>query len=322
MQPGLLLPSNTSSDVVDLAVEAEEGGCGSVWVPELWGPSAPITAATVAARTDTVTIGTAILNVFSRTPATLAMTTHALAERTDGRFILGLGTSTKRAIEGIHDCSFERPVRRAHETVELVRCLTAGDEPVRYDGELLEIDGVPPLGSTVPIYGAALGSANRRMVGRLCDGWIPHNIPFDTLPEAFETVADAAREAGRSPSEIAVSPYVPTAVSDDIERARDAIRSHVAYYVGNGEGYRRAVGSAFPKKAEAIATEWRNGNRAAASEAVTDTMVDALGIASTPTDAATDLERVCEMAEIDTPIVVIPEKAPELVDPTIEAITR
>jgi len=73
---------------------------------------------------------------------------------------------------------FERPVRRAHETIEVIQRILTGSEPVEYDGELITVDGVPPVNRNVPIYHAALGPANRRVVGRLCNGWMPHNIPF------------------------------------------------------------------------------------------------------------------------------------------------
>ena len=320
MDIGLLLNPRHGIDTVELAVEAEKQGFDAVWFPELWGPSAPVMATAVAEQTTELTVGTAILNVFSRTPATLAMTADALSDRSGGRFVLGLGTSTRMAIEGLHDLEFERPVRRAHETIELVRALTAGEDDVDYAGDLFEVASIPPLGSDVRIFGAALGEANRRMVGRLCDGWIPHNIPFPTLPHAFETVAEAARDAGRDPASITIAPYVPTAVSPDLEKARNAIRSHVAYYVGSGEGYRRAVGESFPEHADTIATRWHDGERSRAAAAVTDTMVDALGVASTPTDASEDLEDLCDVAGIDSPIVVVPEKTPELVEPTIEAL--
>ena len=320
MRPGLLLSGLGEMDPVEVATRAEDLGYDSVWLPELWGESSPVVATAIAEHTDRIEVGSAIVNVFSRSPAVLAMTAVTLAERSDDRFVLGVGTSTRKAIEDLHGMDFDRPVRRAHETIELVRRFTRGEGPVDYDGELFSVADFPSLEREVPIYGAALGPANRRVVGRLCDGWMPHNVPFPSLDEAFETIEETAREAGRDPDEIRVAPYVPTAVSDDEAEARDAIRGHVAYYVGSGEGYERAVASSFPEDAERVAGAWREGDRDAARAAVTDEMVDALGVAGTPDTAPEALERLVEETAIDRPILVAPSSAPELAETTFEVM--
>ena len=320
MRPGLLLSGLGEIDPVEVAVEAESMGYESVWLPELWGESSPVVATAIAENTDRIDVGTAIVNVYSRTPAVLAMTAVTLAERSEDRFVLGVGTSTRKAIEDLHGADFDRPVRRAHETVELVRRFTRGEGPVEYDGELFEVADFPSLEHEVPVYGAALGPANRRVVGRLCDGWMPHNVPFPELEAAFETIAATAREAGRDPEEITVAPYVPTAVADDEAEARDAVRGHVAYYVGSGEGYERAVASSFPEEAERVAAAWREGDRDAARAAVTDEMVEALGVAGTPDTAPEALEQLVDETPIDRPILVAPSSAPELAMGTFEVM--
>lgn len=322
MDVGLITTAFGDSDQADVAVRAERLGYDAIWLGELWGESGVVRATEIATRTDEIGIGTAILNVYSRSPAVLASTAASLQRVSNGRFTLGLGTSTSKAIEDLHGMAFDRPVRRAHETIELVRSFTAGDgDRVAYDGELLEVADFPSLDAPTPIYNAGLGRANRRVVGRLCDGWIPHNIPFSRLEEAFEVVAEAARERDRDPDEITVAPYVPSAVSEDPEEARDVLRRHVAYYVGSGEGYRRAVGMRFPDEATRIAEAWRDGDRGAAASAVTDEMVADLGVAGTPDGAREQLERLVREAGIDHPIVVVPDPAAdEVAERTIEAL--
>lgn len=320
MSIGLLLPAADHIDPVPMAERAEQLGYDAVWIPELWGRSAPVVASRIAGQTEHVTIGTAILNVFSRSPAVLAMTAASLAEYSEDRFVLGLGTSTQKAVEDLHGMAFDRPVRRAHETVAAIRRFTVGTGTTEYSGDLFDLSDFPSLDRDVPLFAAALGPANRRMVGRLCDGWIPHNVPFATLDAAFETVADAARDAGRDPDDIVVSPYVPTAVSDDLDRAQNAIRGHIAYYVGSGSGYRRAVTASFPDAASTIAREWAAGNRENARDHVTDAMVAALGVAATPETAAAQFDDQVSRSVIDRPILVVPSNAPALVDQTIEAV--
>ncbi|ELY58964.1 LLM class flavin-dependent oxidoreductase [Natronolimnohabitans innermongolicus] len=322
MDVGLMVASFGDVDLADVAVRAEQLHYDAVWVGELWGESGVVQLTEMATRTDEIDIGSAILNVYSRSPAVLSMTAASLQRASDGRFTLGVGTSTAKAVEDLHGMAFDRPVRRAHETIELVREFTADDGGrVDYEGQLLEAADFPSLSVPLPIYHAGLGPANRRVVGRLCDGWIPHNIPFSRLEDAFEEVADAARERDRDPDEITVAPYVPSAVSEDADEARETLRRHVAYYVGSGEGYRRAVAMAYPERADRIAEAWRDGEKRAAAEAVTDEMVDDLGVAGTPDEARQRLRTLVDETGIDHPIVVLPEPASsETIEATIEAL--
>lgn len=318
---GVVLPAVTSKSSNSLARRIETLGYDSIWISELWGADAFVQLTEIAVRTDEIALGTAIVNVFSRSPAVLAMAAASVDRLAPERVTLGVGASTPKAIEDLHGMSYDRPVRRIHETVELVTAFLSDADRIEYDGELVRVEGFPGLDTTIPVYNAALGSANRRATGRLCDGWIPHNIPFDALPEAFEVVANAAEEAGRDPDAVTVAPYVPAAVSDEEAVAFDAIRGHLAYYVGSGDGYRNAVATTFPEEADRIATAWRNGNRSEAAAAVSDEMVHALGIACTPDTATERLEAVIDVDIIDRPILTIPRQADDdLTMQTIDAL--
>ncbi|MDQ2052554.1 LLM class flavin-dependent oxidoreductase [Natronolimnohabitans sp. A-GB9] len=323
MNVGLMVTSFGDIDLADVAVRAEELSYDAVWVGELWGESGVVQLTEMACRTDEIDLGSAILNVYSRSPAVLAMTAASLQRASDGRFTLGVGTSTPKAVEDLHGMAFDRPVRRAHETIELVREFTAADGGrVDYDGQLLEAADFPALETPVSIYHAGLGPANRRVVGRLCDGWIPHNIPFSQLDDAFEEVAGAARERDRDPSEITIAPYVPAAASEDATEARETLCQHVAYYVGSGEGYRRAVSMAYSERADRIAEAWRDGDKREATELVTDEMLTDLGVAGTPEEVREQFRTLVDETGIDHPIVVVPEPASEdVIETTIEALS-
>ncbi|MDS0477006.1 LLM class flavin-dependent oxidoreductase [Natrinema sp. 1APR25-10V2] len=321
MPTDLLLPQSRGSNT-ELAVRAEELGYDGLWLGELWGSSSVVELTDIANHTDTVDIGTAIVNVFSRTPAVLAMTAASLARVSDGRFRLGVGTSTRKAVEDLHGMAWNdpNPVRRAHETIELTKAFLEGDGRVEYEGEIFDVRDFPSLNVDVPIYHAALGKANRRVVARLCDGWIPHNVPFPDLEDEFEYIVEQMGEAGRDAT-IDVAPYVPAAVSDDPDEARDTIRGHVAYYVGNGRGYERAVAQRFPDGAAAVAEAWRDGDRAAAAGNVTDEMVDALGVAGTPGQARDQFREIAAIDCVSRPMVTIPSNADDrIVERTIEEL--
>ena len=322
MKPGIILPPADVMDPTGYAQEAERLGYGSVWMPELWGSDALVQLAAVAEATEDVRLGTAIVNVFSRSPAVLSMAAATLDRFSDGRMVLGTGVSTEKAIEDLHGVPFERPVRRAHDTLAVIQeYLSPGEETVDYDGELVSVQDFPALDREIPVYHAALGPANRRVVARLADGWIPHNVPFTRLDEAFEDIAETAEEAGRDPEDITVAPYVPAAVSEDGEKARAALRGHVAYYVGSGAGYRRAVAQSFPDEASAIADHWQAGDTDAAKGAVTDEMIRALGVAGTEEEAREQLAALTD-GIVDLPIVTIPRQAAgELGFETMQALS-
>ena len=321
MSRGILVP-NDEPDLAAFAERAESMGYNSLWCGELWERDAFVALARAAERTDGIDLGTAIANVYSRTPAALAQAAATLDSAAEGRVLLGLGTSTRKAIEDLHGMVFENPPRRLHETTELTRKFLQGSERVSYESELFEVADFPGLGTDVPVYTAALGPSTRRATGRTAEGWLPHNVPFEDLPTAFETIAETARERGRDPDEIAVAPYVPSAVSEDAARARATLRSHIAYYVGSGEGYRKAVANRFPDGAEAVAGAWREGNRDEARKAVTDEMIAALGVAGTPAEAREQFDEMASIDVIDEPLVVVPTgAAEEIKERTVEALS-
>jgi alkanesulfonate monooxygenase SsuD/methylene tetrahydromethanopterin reductase-like flavin-dependent oxidoreductase (luciferase family) len=218
--------------------------------------------------------------------------------------------------------TFDRPIRRTREVVDLVGAFTSGEDAVAYDGEVFEVADFPALSADVPVYNAALGPANRSVTGRYCDGWLPNNVPFSHLATAFETVGEAARETGRDPDAIEVAPWVHVAVDDDDpDAARDAIRATVAYYVGASQGYENAVGAVFPDQAERVATSWRNGEHDGARAAVTDEMVDDLGCAGTAGEARAGLRALQDDPVVDTPIVDVPRGLDDAtVERTVEAV--
>jgi alkanesulfonate monooxygenase SsuD/methylene tetrahydromethanopterin reductase-like flavin-dependent oxidoreductase (luciferase family) len=320
MKPGLILPPADVMDPVGIATTAENLGYGSVWMPELWGSDAFVQLGVVARETEDITLGTAIANVFSRSPAVLAMAAVTVDRYAEGRMVLGTGVSTPKAVTDLHGMEYHRPVRRAHETIAIIQeYLSDAEESVTYDGEMFEISDFEALDADLPVYHAALGPANRRVVGRLADGWIPHMVPFSRLEDAFDEIERAADEAGRDASEITVAPYVPAAVSDDGEEAREALRGHIAYYVGNGKGYRNAVAQEFPEKAEGVASLWEDGDREAARAAVTDEMLADLGVAGTPEEAREQMARLRD-GFVDLPIVTVPKTGTALALDTINAL--
>ncbi|WP_411968920.1 LLM class flavin-dependent oxidoreductase [Haloferax sp. YSSS75] len=301
----------------------EELGYESVWTSEGWGSDSFVDLTAIARHTDRVRVGTAVVNVFTRTPAGLAMAIASLDREADGRAVLGLGAGHPKLVENLHDITYERPLRRMHETIELVRALLGSDEDVSYEGQLFEATDFPGLDRDVPIYSAALGETNRRVTGLFSDGWLPYHVPFSQLETAFETVATAAEEAGRDVDDLVVNPFVPAAVSDDSTAARDVIRENLAGYIGafTDDSYKNVVHAAYPDETEAIADQWRSGDESAAAAAVTDEMVDDFGVAGTAEEARARLDEIANNPVVDVPLVVVPHGTYDAVgEATIRAL--
>ncbi len=212
---------------LDEVVEAERLGVDSVWVPEFWGYDALTPLAAVAAVTHRIRLGTAIVQLGTRTPTMLAMSAMALQSLSEGRFLLGVGASGPQVMEGWHGVPFDRPVRRTRETIEIVRRVTAGERLV-YDGEIhhLPLPGGEgkPLRSAVPavhvpIYVASLGPANLRLTGAAADGWIGNSFFCETADVFFDQIRSGAESAGRSLTDLDLTVSVGCEITDDVEEA-------------------------------------------------------------------------------------------------------
>ncbi len=300
---------------------AEELGYDSIWMSEGWGHDVLISLAEIALRTETIRCCTAIVNTYSRTPPVLAMAGATLQHLSDGRAVLGVGPSHASTIETLHGLDYERPVRRTHETIELIKELTGSSDEITYHGDLFHVDNYPGFDTEVPVYNAALGEANRRATGRVADGWLPYLFPVSALNDAFDTIAGTARAAGRDPNTIDVAPQILAAVSDDPEEAKDPIRGYIATYIGKLPNYRQAVAQWYPEESDAIANAWNSDELEAAKAAVTDDLVSDLAVAGTPDTAQDQLAEIVDTSIVDCPIVYVPRSmSARGRDRTIEAL--
>src|ERR1700724_3298589 len=118
--------------IVAAAVLADELGYETFSVPEGWGLDSTPVLTEIALRTQRIRLASGVLSVWGRTPATLAMTAATLHQVCGGRYVLGLGASTRALAEGFHDVPFERPAARLRDVVTKVRALLDG-LPVRLD---------------------------------------------------------------------------------------------------------------------------------------------------------------------------------------------
>jgi len=292
---GVILPYEGGlpfADALEMTQRAEALGFDSVWVPEAWGTDAISLLGALAARTERIRLGTGIVNVFSRTPTLLGQTAATLDLISNGRFILGLGTSGHQVISGWHGMRFDRPLQRMRETVEIVRRVLR-QERLRFEGEIFTLNQglkllARPVRPTVPIFLATLTPAGLRLTGEVADGWIPTLFSPDHLDLFRPELEAGARAAGRSLDSLEIAPYVPVLIDDDRSAARDAIRPWVALYVG-GMGsraknfYNEVVQRyGFKEEARDIQELYLTGKKLEAIRRVPDTLVDAITIVGPP----------------------------------------
>lgn len=311
---------------VELARNAEALGYDRAWVPETWGRNAVATLSAMAERTDSIGIGASVLNTYSRSPALLGQSAASLQELSDGRFRLGVGPSGPRVIEGWHGESFDRPLRRTRECVEIVRDVLDGD-PVDYDGDCFSLSGFrlrqEPPEPAPKIDATGMGPKAVELAGRFADGWHAIMLTPDGLRDRLEDFRRGAALGDRDPEDLRCTLSVRCCALEDGERARAVTRRHVAFYVGAmGTFYRDALArQGYPDRADAIATAWAEGDREHATELVDDDLLDRLCAAGRPEHARERLATFAAIDGVDAVSVGFPREATaEEISTTLEAL--
>jgi alkanesulfonate monooxygenase SsuD/methylene tetrahydromethanopterin reductase-like flavin-dependent oxidoreductase (luciferase family) len=236
-------------------VLADELGYEIFVVPEGWGLDSTSVLTEIALRTATIQLASGVLSVWGRTPATLAMTAATLHQISGGRYVLGLGASTKALAEGFHDVPFEHPAGKLRDTVTGVRALLSGlPAPLHQalDAHPLRL-GQPPA-PEVPIWVAALGDHTTRVAAELGDGWVPAFVARDRLP-AWTAQLNRLRETTAPHARALTVVAGPiTAADENADAARDIVASCIAWYLGAmGDIYRRSVsGQGYATEVKAI----------------------------------------------------------------------
>lgn len=228
-----LVPMETRRDVVlRVATRAEELGYRVFSVAEGWGHDAGVLLAEVAGRTSRIRLATGILNVWGRSPATIAMLAAALDEASGGRFELGLGAGSPQLAEGLHDVPFRAPVERLADVTRQVRRLLDGERlaPAVPGGTRPLRLAVRPA-ARIPINLAALGPRAVRLCGELADGWEPFLVPLSRLDDGIRLLKEGAARSGEGRPLPRIRPALPVAVSDDEDAARELARWWVTFYL-------------------------------------------------------------------------------------------
>jgi len=270
---------------VEFAVAAESIGVASLWVPEVWGYDALTGLAYLAAKTSSIKLGTFVVQLGSRSPAMLATSALSLEVLSSGRFILGIGTSGPRVMEGWHGVRFRKPVQTTRETIEIIRTISRG-ERLEHAGEIYPLPLPDSRGAAlrplvqpdhVPVYVAAMGPQNLRLTGETADGWLG-NAFIPEAPDVFlGPLRDGAKSAGRTLDQLDLVAPVAVEFHDDHASADAAARRHAdgyAFTIGAmGAGGQNFYNDAFTRlgygaEVAAVAELWQAGKHDEARRSV------------------------------------------------------
>lgn len=289
--------------LLDLAHDADAAGVETLWVNEGFGHDAISGLTLLAWETERVRLGSSIVNSYSRTPGTLAQSFATLDQLSNGRAIIGLGTSGPGVIERFHGLPYDRPLARLRETVELLRAYWRG-ERIDHEGEVFTLRRGLPLGAepvqpSPPIYLATLHPASVRLTAELADGWLPAWIPLDRLAGEVARLRAWAEAAGRHPAALTVrAPGAVLVVPDaaERERVRQARAEQLAFFVArNGDFYHRQfLRHGLEAEAAAIRHAWDTGGREAAVALITPALLARFDLVVA--DAAEARDRLAEQA--------------------------
>jgi F420-dependent oxidoreductase-like protein len=286
-------------DAVALAQEADRLGFHSIWTAEAYGSDAVSPLVWLAAKTERINVGTAILQMPARTPAMTAMTAATIDLLTGGRMLLGLGVSGPQVVEGWHGVPYGKPLGRTREYVGIVREILKRERPLEHHGEHYDIPvrgglglGKPlkliihPHRPSIPIYLAAVGPKNVALAAELGDGWLPIFFSPERMPIYQEWLDEgfARAEANKDRANFDIAATVHIQLGDDVAACRNHIKPMLALYIG-GMGakdknfyFNLACRYGYEEAAHKIQDAYLAGKKMEAIMAVPDQLVDEVAL--------------------------------------------
>jgi F420-dependent oxidoreductase-like protein len=287
----------TREDQKEIAQEAERLGYDSIWTAEAYGSDSATILGWLAGITTKIKLGSAIFQMPGRSPAMTAMTAATIDNLSDGRMLLGIGSSGPQVAEGWHGQRFGKQIQRTREYVEVVRKALAR-EKLEYAGETLTLplpDGpgkalkltIKPVQDEIPIFLAAIGPNNTKLAGEIADGWIPTLFSPEHVAEFRPLLEEGAARSGRSLDGFRIMPTVNTYIGDDVEQARNLTRPFIALYVGGMGSRDKNFYNAlvqrygFEDEAKKVQDLYLEGKREEAMAALSDELIDLVSLVGT-----------------------------------------
>ncbi len=270
----------------------------TIWVPETWGMENFSMLSAVSAKTSTQKIGSSIINIYSRSPSVIAMGAATVDTLSDGRLILGLGTSSLPIINDFHGYKFENPLQRMKEYVEIIRLVLSGKQ-VNYTGKIFVLKGfsllIKPKREAIPIYLAAVNQKMVDLAWDIGDGVIFYLRPLNEMKETISKM--------QTRKKIDITCQIITCVAEDSENAIERTKKTIAFYVSVGKVYREFLAkNGFKNETDSIFDEFKKTGFKLNHEFVTDSMLKSLCISGNSEECKKQLQCFRDTG-IDLPII-------------------
>ena len=301
---GAQLPMNA---IPDLARAAEAHGFDCAWGGEANNKDPTVMLSAIAAVTTRLKVGSAIYHILGRTPATLALQAMGLDELSGGRFLLGIGSSNP-TIAKWHGQSFDRPLSRIQEYIEITRAAMRG-EKLNFEGKFFTAQNFKmafkPSGRSIPIYVAAFGPKMTRLAGRISDGVLINMANPTEISRIAAEVKAGAQEAGKDPSKMEIICKIRCSIAPNYGVAREAL-SHALTYYALADYYRELLGRmGFAEEVEAMRAAWKTGGFHAARALISDRMFNSLPLVAA-TSAPEVVEQIRPYIEAGATRIILP----------------
>ncbi|MFT4826495.1 MAG: putative F420-dependent oxidoreductase [Halioglobus sp.] len=266
-------------DTIDRLKWAEENGIPDAWFADAGAPDTLTQIAAVGHHTKNIRIGVAVTPVYTRSPSVIAASANVISQVIPGRFIIGLGSSSQTIMGGWNGIPLEKPLTRVKETAQLVRAMLKG-EKTNFKGETLSSRGYrqAPLDNPPPIYLAALRANMIEMAAEHGDGVIFNLWPKGALAKMMEHVKIGAERAGKNLADVEIVNRAMVLCTDDKARGRDMFRAAFGPYYATPVYNKFLAWAGYADAAQAISEGWAAKDREKTSGALTDEMIDEIGI--------------------------------------------
>ena len=268
------------------------------WIPETWGME-NFSMLGLASKENTFSkIGSSIINIYSRSPSLIAMGASTIDTISNGRLILGLGTSSVPIVENFHGNSFDTPVQRMKEYVEIIRLALQG-EKINYSGKIFTLKDfsllTKPIRKEIPIYLAAINQKMVEMTWDIADGAIFYLRPKSEMKETISKM--------QKKKKIDTTLQIITCIHEDEEKARNRAKKTLSFYIAVGKIYREFLQSTgYSNEVKIINEEYEKNGLDSLQELIPEKMLDDLCIAGTPATAIKKLDAFRDVG-IDLPII-------------------
>ncbi|MGY5147673.1 MAG: LLM class flavin-dependent oxidoreductase [Candidatus Nitrosopumilus sp. bin_7KS] len=270
----------------------------TVWVPETWGMENFSMLGAVSAKTKNQKIGSSIINIYSRSPSTIAMGASTVDTLSNGRLVLGLGTSSLPIVESFHGNKFENPLQRMKEYVEIIRLVLSGKQ-VNYDGQIFKLNNftllIKPQRKEIPIYLAAINKKMVDLAWEIGNGVIFYLRPLNEMKQTISKM--------QSKRKIDVTCQIITCVSENSEESILRAKKTIAFYISVGDIYRKFLSdNGFQKETSEIFDEFKKSGFRSVHNLVTDNMLQSLAISGTSEECKKQLKNFIDIG-IEQPIL-------------------